>query len=545
MSLHAIMLNKRPSHSYVNPSWIVKFITFLLILAGGSLAAADACDVVLQMSSYNLNLPRSLRISPESIEHLLETPDHARLLEALSRVFSALDEEQMSQIGKILNVDFAGETPDLRAHAFFKLRPDLITPSVGRNYALLSESEVAQKLDADDLALLAYLLKDITRIPGLTGVDAMVLGNTLDSYLPRLRLILHDTNYRLIIADLLNSARVRGLFLGVSQKVEGQRIGIKAILESKLEVMTNNVARGDIAASTSKWLLLYLHSFSIAAAREGVESEQEFMGRQGKPPHWIDREPYFAALESSMVKKAQMQNSLDSIVALLDFIFFQTPLPASSARIYRALIDSSKALLLPLKTKANEFTVEQRRLAARQAEERPRPAFVFRFAEEPIAVAPFIRVRTSEARPETKPAGEGDRSPPNSLRDFTSFVDAPRDLHALVPGQLYGFWFLRNNSMKPQSVQFGPDALVWFRANPEFGRRFIDALHFGHARSNGQSGIKVLRGRSPLHDGLVFEVKISGTGLRGLALYVSGQWQLLDVVKKDGLDRAIMSAHSL
>lgn len=499
--------------------------------------AALAGDCVARV--LTLQLPRELKLSPEAVHYLLRSESHRELLEALSRVFAVLNDPDSDLEGIVKPVSDASnggvaaeDNPFLRSH------PHLDTEIVRANLDNLNNSDLKEKLSANELGLLAYLLRQPARNPEtreiLLGEHALKARWWKE--FERMKIILANARYRNAVAGLLTSPRGRAHFQRVWNEIAVIE-HLSFINEEGLDVLISSVARGRSRAPTIMKTKLYLSSLAILIAEFGNSIGIDASRAQGRSDIIFRRQGMMEAVAPFFAEEIQLQSSLDDLSDTLDYLFFGTPLPPPQETLYQAAMDSAKALLLPLK---NEYAENRKRTtpldsAATVTFEAFRIKPVDHFKP---GASPYVRRDAKREDNLNPPAAEFSISPDRALREFSSFISSPRPLSEILPRRIYQFWFLREHKFVLQQVKFSESVTQFLGNHEAVGRQLVNSLHLGRARINGQAGIKILFGKSNRYEGPVFELKSLGAD-RGLLIQVDGVWEFVDVVKKDDIDRAV------
>lgn len=200
----------------MNP-YLQVFLSVLLVF--GFSTNASECDFKLRPS---LSLPRELKITPEAAEFLLQDEHDSALLSSFSNIFSALKQPELSldEIADGLRVQPDAEEikqMPLPQSALFQSLKESELKSIQNVFINLYQSPIGLALSADDLGLLAYLLKDMPQIP--SGLQVRIdpatprIGAVLNTtYQQRVLNLLADRRSRLAISDFLFELSDRSLF---------------------------------------------------------------------------------------------------------------------------------------------------------------------------------------------------------------------------------------------------------------------------------------------------------------------------------------------
>lgn len=520
---------------------------------------ASACEIYLLPNEQVIRLPRTLKLSPETVVLIFKNPEHGRLLESLSRLFAFLDDERLAEIGRALNQDQS--EADLQALELpFPSNPPWQTDSFNsdlktdyvRLYRLFND-----QLANEDIFLLAYLLKSAPR--NLAKQRAEISStDDHDSRHERLKRVLSDRRFRPVVLHLLQPHQGRSLIWQVRISTG---MPINHLNEAKLDSATTALSRNlPLKDNTTYTVLAFLRAVL------GIVAEMQFENlspvvHETSNAVWLGRDAVLTALEWYFGTNMGIDIMVDSITAVFDFVFFEKSLPLSPDRVSTLILEESKRLLLPLKNAAQRAMAERNFIAARAVTAPvssgsliPSTSTSFRPIQE-TAVRPYVRSndRRNGLREASTINPPAIPTPPVAvqplalgLRQFTAFEGVqPKPIDELESDTVYPFWFMREDAKRTQQVRFGPRALRWIKSSPVEGRLLLEALHLGRARPSGQDGVKALFVRSRLYNGPVFELKVRRTDVRGILILNSGVWELLDVVKKDALDRTVENIRPL
>ena len=514
-----------PSHVKFVLSRLAILLTCLIVIP----AHAVDCEGPL---AGPLSIPKEFRLSPEAVKTLSQNPDHALLLESISRVFVVLGEQtpKLSLVAAALREE---PTPDeIQSEGLASLPTD-----VNAAFVILKRSSLAPYLSHSDLVLLAQLFREIPRkqentileLDRMSRADGLRIQNQT---MERIQKLIADRHHRETIRNLFLFPRMRELTLKIAlNQREGALIG--ANTPDYLDRVTKRIGDGKVHRNE----LFFIHLCFRFIAVESL-----YYGKNYIPDRLrYERSTFFESAQTHFADKLRAVADLDEMLVMMDHIMFATRLPKSATQLHGIAIEAAKRMLLPRKKEL----AERPHVIAPEPKAKVEPMqlrLVDHFAPKSSA-----HIRQDHA---TLPsASTFDPLSPSigsaqDLRAFTAFADHPRPIETLVPNDTYEFWFLRERRPIKQSIRFSEMSLAWMNQHPIEARAILNALHMGPARMSGQSGIKRLAKRSNRYDGPLFEIKTAGPG-RGLMVFKDSVWQLLDVVHKNSLDRAVEQAIAL
>ena len=486
-------------------------------------------------TTERLVFPRRLKLGPDLVEHAFADEASARTLRALSTIFTALTPERMALLNHVLRGVPSPSWQILVPHElnpYFRAHPELVDQSVVDNYTILFQEFLESGLPAYELGLLATLLRGQPREHLLDEVDQRDLVRDESIMAARLRTAIARPRYREIIVDLLKDSSVHAEF----QRSFATALSSEELLgfERLLPNIAKQVKRADVFE-----LKMIREIFQALVIRVGHFAEDHDTFDHGFTAFTLKREG-FLILTRHYLSRLRRPYATGSLVDLIDYLYFGTPLPAEIDAIYNAVVDGAKRLVLPMKT------AYATRPVARAAIHLTPTKFELREID-------FDAPKSTPRAPRARGAGGGVAAATlaedvssaalsgPALTPFTSFSETPANEPPRA-SVTYHFRYLRTPGSAELRVRIGPEALEFFNLHARAQRRFLNALHMGGTTE--QSGIKELKVFSRRHAGSVYELKAPGS-FRGLMLWVDETWQLISIVHKDDLDRAARHLEAL
>ncbi len=526
------------------------------LMHGSPVRALEVCDSILDP----VILPRQFRLSEEAVQYLLKSEEHHAFIISLSKIFGVLDsgDEALDDVGVSLREqpDTEKSVPaDLAETSFFRGRRSLITDSITNDYFVLSNSALSRKLDKDDLALLAFLLRDIPKNEhGLKGILWTLYEQAqlkeAEKRLSRTRFLLVNPNIKTAVQTLLQWPEARAFYGNVithMKKVDG--VNVSNVLDpEKFDAVSDRLSEGRLTRNDVLRIEEYISSFLLQIYKYAIARGMDHGCSAGPFERICDREKFLSTLAPFFAEKIQIKSQLNNISNLIDGFFFGAALPLSAKDLYDQAIKGAGPLLLPLKS---EYAAVQSKVQSQLA-----------MSPKESATAPFKLKLIDHFQPKTtvrirtRPEAEGGQTPESSgkidvenqipaessLRSFTSFSREHRDISELVPLKTYQFWFLREEEPSLQQVRISEAAVDWMKSNRKAAVHLLNALHLGRARKKGEAGVKIMSFHSSdRFDGPVFELKTANS-IRGILLPVEGHWELVTITNKDDFERSVKTA---
>jgi len=495
------------------------------------------------LSTEQLDIPAPLKLNRDAIAYLLQNADHRWLLESLSRIFTRIHaangdlSELLKAVSEVSGRDLSDV--DLSKHPLYRIRRELLSPVVKENYALLLESSWRFELEPDDLAVLAFLLKDVVK----NSADAQFItsqGINFDNrgQYTRVQQLLRSEPHRKAAAFILRSGEGRAYFLQAWNAIAIARgrpsianAKFLRVLSSKdLDEMALKLERGRADLGAAGTFYHYIELFTMPLAEYSLDRIKRNPNlRETQTGHF--RFDSLALATEFFADKFQIKASIDNLTEILDLIWFGTSLPISFQRLYGDIINNAQWLVSPLRA---NYAMRPKNAVA--------PPMRFNLVDHFVPKeSVYIRGRRSDRENtigEMVANLEGQISPERSFRAFTTYSKRPRSVKDLKADIDYQFWFMREASPSLQKVRLGESVVEWIKEHPSEGRELLDALHMGRAQGKFESGYKKLRRRSPNVDGPIYRLKISNSD-RGVMYLHNGVWRFVKVVDKSLLDATI------
>lgn len=511
-------------------------ISFLILLNSSPVFAAAglarACAVDLGLSDHDR---RNLRVSDELLAFAQSDAFDHRLLEALGRIFSSLDDRHLHEMAPWLGGEGpAGIDERLRDNPFFRAQPKALTVEASANYLNMRQFGYELHLDAFDLGVLASLFPAIRHVE---MEDTYILPLNSEAWTERLltkvRRALKQERFRQVSYLLLSDRRNREY---IKDKMDSTLIPMGRVMPLKeLEASAERIRANTLLPKDNATLFSVFTSLVDKVIAFGEEIRHEpFLKAKGQI--LLERGDFLNLVERYYLERLRLQAGRADLMSYIDYLAFDRPLPHTPAELRQMMTEEAKRLLNPLKARFSRYqSLHQRELDAAIARDlmartaRTDFKLVDRYAGPPCSKKRNAPTEPA-APPVVAPTVECDDIPAElDLMNFTSYVDAPRSPLELDERTEYLVKYRRMNE-KDRRVRFSGKLLHWAKKHPEEARDVLDAFVLGRARAKRENGIKIYF--RELSGPRVYQIKTHAK-VRALAFKVDHVWQLVAPSHKD------------